>query len=94
MLAWIMSVLAALPAYFTYKVVAALGIAIITTTGWTMTVNAAFALMASNLGGLPADVLAILNIMGMPAAFGIISGAITSGFVVRTVTGSITFGAA
>lgn len=94
MFAWIIGLVSSIPLFFTYKILSALGIALITTIGWSLTVNGAFALMASSISGAPADVLAILNIMGLPSALGIISGAIGSGFVVRTVSGSITFGAA
>lgn len=94
MLAWIIGLVSAIPLFFTYKILSALGIALITTIGWTMTVDTAFTLMASNLSGLPAASLALMNIAGLPTAFGIISGAITSAFVVRTISGSITFGAA
>jgi len=94
MFAWIIGLVTSIPLFFTYRILSSLGIALITTIGWSLTVNGAFSLMASSISGAPADVLAILNIMGLPSALGIISGAIASAFVVRTVAGSITFGAA
>jgi len=93
MFAWIGGILTALPLFFTYKIMTGLGIAIIAVTGWTFAVNAAFTAMASHIGGMSADILALLNIMGLPSALGIISGAIVSAFTLRTLT-TLTFGAA
>jgi len=92
MFAWIGGILTALPMFFTYKVLAGLGIALVTVTGWTFAVNTAFTLLANHIGGMSANILALLNIMGLPSALGIISGAIVSAFALRTIS-TISLGA-
>lgn len=93
MFTWLFSLASAIPLYFTYKVLTGLGLAIISVTGWTVVVNSAFTALASHMSGASADIVTLLNIMGLPSGLGIISGAIISGFTLKTLT-SFTLGAA
>lgn len=92
MFTWLTGIITAIPLFFTYRILSGLGLAIFVTTGLTLAVTSAFDLLATRLSGMPADVLALMTIAGVPSALGILAGAITSGFAVRALTKSISLG--
>lgn len=74
------------------RVLTALGIGMLTFTGFQISVNAAKAYVQSNFGGLPADVVHILGLMKVDVAVNIVFAAVITRAVIAgmdKVTGGI-----
>lgn len=74
------------------RVLAALGIGMLTFTGFQVSVNAAKSYVQSNFGGLPADVVHILGLMKFDVAVNIVFAAVITRAVIAgmdKVTGGI-----
>lgn len=71
------------------RVLAALGMGILTIAGWEATIGALDTLVTNSLGGLPSAIAALCGIAGIDRAFGIILGAIAARWTLATLTASV-----
>jgi hypothetical protein len=60
------------------KVMVALGVGILTVTGFDLAIGQLTTLINQSIGGTTADILGIATMMGIPEAIGIMLGGITS----------------
>lgn len=72
--AWIASLVPSLVA----KILAALGMGVLTVTGFTVAWNSVKALIISNFSAMPASIMGLASLAGVGEALGIIFGAITA----------------
>lgn len=72
----------------TIRVVAALGIGVVTYSGITTGLDALKASIISNIGGLSAQTLGFITFMHMDRALAMIFSAVTASLVIRGVTSS------
>jgi hypothetical protein len=72
--AWIL----ALVAPIAKRVMVALGIGIITVTGFDMAIGQLTTMINQSIGGTTSDILGIATMMGIPESIGIMLGGITS----------------
>jgi hypothetical protein len=79
--AWIL----ALVAPIAKKVMVALGIGILTVTGFDMAIGHITTLINQSIGGTTADILGIASMMGIPESIGIMLGGISSGATLMAV---------
>lgn len=71
---WLAAILPSMVA----RVIASLGMGVITVTGFTLAWDTVKNLIITNFQGLPADVLALAGLAGVGTGLGIIFGAITA----------------
>lgn len=79
--AWVL----ALVAPIAKKVMVALGIGILTITGFDMAITQITTMINQSIGGTTSDILGIATMMGIPDAIGIMLGGITSGATLMAV---------
>ncbi|MGQ2966775.1 DUF2523 family protein [Methylophilus sp.] len=72
--AWVL----ALVAPIAKRVMVALGIGIITVTGFDMAIGQLTTMINQSIGGTTSDILGIATMMGIPESIGIMLGGITS----------------
>ena len=60
------------------RVIAALGISVLTFTGVDTALESLIAQAQSSWGGMPADVLGLASVAGLPACLGLVAGAMSS----------------
>lgn len=72
---WILSLVAPIAK----KVMVALGIGIVTVTGFDMAMSQLIQMVNQSIGGATSDVLGLATMMGIPDAIGIMLGGISSG---------------
>lgn len=78
---WILSLVAPIAK----KVLAALGVGIVTTVGFDLAIDALTGYINNNLSGVPADILGLASMMGIPDAIGIMLGGISSAATLMAV---------
>ncbi|PAT43507.1 DUF2523 domain-containing protein [Vandammella animalimorsus] len=73
------------------RVLLALGISLVTITGFNVTINVVKNQLIGNVNGLPVDLLNLFLYSGMGEAIGIIFGAITTKLLMIQASGALKF---
>jgi cell division protein FtsX len=82
----LLGMLAAVPTLFVYKVFAALGIGLVSFVGYDLLLDQVITSIQAEASGLPASLLQIMNMLGVPEAIGILFAAVQTGFILKHIS--------